>query len=179
MKIVISNMVCDRCVIVIGDILQKHNIHDYEISMGYINFIEQISSHQLDELKFDLVKVGFEIVEAKVEKIIESIKATLINHLNNLQNGDNIKMSHFITQHISYDYSYLSDIFSKTENKTIEKYFIELRIDKAKELLKYSNRDISTVAYQLGYSSPQHFASQFKQYIGITPKEFRKLHVIT
>lgn len=171
-------MVCMRCIIVIESILQNLAVKNYEVAMGHISLSHPLSAEKMLELKEQLEKVGFTIVEDKVEKTIEAIKAALIKYLSVLEKGEHIKMSSYITNEVYYDYSYLSDLFSKTENKTIEKYFIELRLDKAKEMLKYSPLDLSSIAYQLGYSSPQHFANQFKQYIGITPRSFRKDHRI-
>lgn len=171
-------MVCARCIIVIESILQNLGIENYDLSMGQISFKTPLTKEKLQALRIELEKVGFAIVEDKAEKIIEAIKVALINYLNALQEGSPIKMSAYITQEVNYEYSYASDLFSKTENKTIEKYFIELRLDKTKELLKYTSLDLSSIAYQLGYSSPQHFANQFKQHIGITPRAFRKTYKI-
>ena len=176
MKIIVSNMVCNRCIMVIESILSNMGIENYIVSMGQIKLQEALSSSETEVLRKELDKVGFQLVEDKTEKIIEEIKASLVKYLDALAKGETAKMSSFITQYVFYDYSYLSDLFSKTENKTIEKYFIEMRLDKAKELLKYSADDISSIAYQLGFSTPQHFGNQFKQHVGMTPNSFRKLH---
>lgn len=169
-------MVCDRCIIVTETILNKLGVQNYEVSLGQINFKDQVSNEVQTNLREELEKVGFEIVEDKHQQVIESIKATIIKYLELLNEGTTIKMSQYISDNVYCEYSYLSDLFSKAENKTIEKYFIELRIDKAKELLKYSKDDIRTIGQLLGFSSSQHFSNQFKQYLGITPNTFRKIH---
>lgn len=58
---------------------------------------------------------------------------------------------------------------------TIEHYAILHRVEYAKELLSYSQQSVSEIAYQLGYSSPSHLTSQFKQQTGMSPKEFREM----
>lgn len=176
MKITVSHMVCSRCVIVTESILEKLGFRNFSVNMGEIELSEQPSEECMTLLKEELERVGFEIVEDKTEKIIQAIKASLVEYLEQLAQGKALKMSAYVRDKLPYEYSYLSDLFSKTENKTIEKYFIELRLDRAKEMLKYSDKDLSYIAYALGYSSPQHFASQFKQHIGMTPSAFRAEH---
>ena len=53
-------------------------------------------------------------------------------------------------------------------------YFLSLKIDKAKEMLADDNVSISTIAYDLNFSSSQHFATIFKRHTGMTPGQFRK-----
>ena len=50
----------------------------------------------------------------------------------------------------------------------------EIRIIKAKELLKTNKYTISEVAYAIGYSDPRHFSRSFKKHIGILPSEYIK-----
>ena len=47
-----------------------------------------------------------------------------------------------------------------------------LRIEKAKELLLYSDKNITQVAEELGYNSIHHFSSQFKRVVGLSPKSY-------
>lgn len=55
-------------------------------------------------------------------------------------------------------------------------YLIQLRMEKAKELLKSSNETIKNICNQVGYSDVKHFTALFKKYTGIKPGEFRKLY---
>ena len=172
MKITLSNMVCNRCVIVVESILKEMGFNDYNVEIGSIFLSNHLDEKQFFDLEHKLKNVGFEIVENRLKVVIQNIKDCVLQYLN--CNDNRINLSVFITQHIYYEYSYLSDLFSKSENKTIEQYFIELRIDKAKEKLKYETITLSEIAYELGFSSPQHFTNQFKQQTGVTPTKFRK-----
>ena len=89
--------------------------------------------------------------------------------------GERPKMSDCLSQRLNRDYSALSKLFSEVRGITIERFAIIHRIEYAKELLCYSQLSTSEVAYKLGYSSPAHLSSQFKQVTGMTPKEFRAL----
>ena len=85
------------------------------------------------------------------------------------------KLSEFITDKIAYEYSYLSDLFSSIEGKTIEQFFINQRIEKVKELIVYDQLSLTEIAYQTGFSSVHHLSSQFKKVTGLTPSHFKKI----
>ena len=85
------------------------------------------------------------------------------------------KMSDYLSRLLNKDYSTLSKLFSEVRGMTIERFAIVHRIEYAKELLCYSQLATSEIAYTLGYSSPAHLSSQFKQVTGMTPKEFRAM----
>ena len=48
-----------------------------------------------------------------------------------------IKLSNYPASNVNHEYTYLSSLFSSVEGSTIKNYFIEQRIEKAKELLMY------------------------------------------
>jgi len=66
-------------------------------------------------------------------------------------------------------------LFSEVEGITIEKYLINQKIEKIKELLVYDELSLNEIAYQLGYSSVAHLSTQFKKVTGLTPTHFKKL----
>jgi two-component system response regulator YesN len=47
-------------------------------------------------------------------------------------------------------------------------------MEKAKELLKYSNEKVINISKQCGYNEVYYFSHSFKKYTGESPKEFRK-----
>jgi len=173
---VISGMVCQRCVLVVKGILDRLHLPYVSVQVGQIIAERAYSSEELEMLQQELKEVGFELATGRIEQLITQIKSRVRKYLDNLEHEQLPNLSKYITEEIFYDYSYLSDLFSSTENKTIEQYFIELRLDKIKEQLVYTQKSLSSIAYDLGFSSPQHFTNQFKQHTGQSPSQFRKLH---
>jgi AraC family transcriptional regulator len=105
MKMIISHMVYDRCIIVTEAILNKLGVQNYEVSLGHIKFKDQVSNEILTNLREELQKVGFEIVEDKHQQLIESIIATIIKYLEFLNEGTTLKMSQYISDNVYYEYS--------------------------------------------------------------------------
>ncbi|TNF45015.1 MAG: AraC family transcriptional regulator, partial [Bacteroidetes bacterium] len=50
----------------------------------------------------------------------------------------------------------------------------EIRIREALRLLKHSEKNISEIAYQLGFSDPLYFSKYFKKEVGVAPQQYRK-----
>lgn len=70
--------------------------------------------------------------------------------------------------------NYLCLLFKKETGKTINQYITEIRIEKAKELLKDRRIKLYEVAELLGYSDPNYFSKIFKKMTNLNPSEFRE-----
>lgn len=69
---------------------------------------------------------------------------------------------------------YLSDLLKKETGMGVQEHVNNYVIQKAKNLLLSSNFSVSEIAYQLGFTYPQHFSKSFKKKTGVSPAEFRK-----
>jgi len=86
-----------------------------------------------------------------------------------------VNLSDYLSEKLNFDYTYLANLFSEVEGKTIEKFFIAHKIEKAKELLVYDELNLTEIADKLHYSSVAHLSNQFKRITGLTPSHFKKL----
>lgn len=170
-------MVCNRCILTVENILKENKIPYNAVSLGEVDLERNLSKDEITSIQTSLHKVGFELIETRVNKIIEDIKQSVLEYINLGLDSQNQKLSSFITSKISYDYSYLSDLFSSVEGKTIEQYFILQRIEKVKELLVYNQLSLTEISYQTGFSSVHHLSSQFKKVTGLTPSHFKKIGI--
>lgn len=68
--------------------------------------------------------------------------------------------------------AYFSRCFKQITNTTYKDCLIEIRMQKAVELLK-TNRKISDIALQVGYPNPNRFNINFRHYTSYTPSEYR------
>ncbi len=140
--------------------------------------INKLDADTADKLRTELNGTGFELIEMRVNKIVESIKQLVMDYLKISSENPGKKLSEFITDKIPYEYSYLSDLFSSIEGKTIEQFFITQRIEKVKELIVYDQLSLTEIAYQTGFSSVHHLSSQFKKVTGLTPSHFKKIGAV-
>lgn len=75
--------------------------------------------------------------------------------------------------HVFVSPTYLSILFKKKLGVTFIDYLINLRLEKAKALLRETAKRTYEVAAETGYGDPQYFSVCFKKYTGLTPTEYR------
>lgn len=175
--ILVKNMVCHRCVMAVEQILQN-TVVDYEtVLVGEIHLKQAISETKKQELAQKLSAIGLELIDNRATGIIEKIKQLVIKKARNEvdEMEKKVKLSTYLSRNLFHEYSYLSSLFSNVEGRTIENYFIQQRIEKAKELLVYGEMTLSAIALEMEYSSTAHLSSQFKQVTGLTPSHFKKV----
>lgn len=79
-----------------------------------------------------------------------------------------------VAEHINLNASYFSRCFKEETGFSFVDYMKKLRIDKAKEFLKYSGMKVYEVSEALGYHSVQYFSTLFKNIVGVTPQEYKE-----
>ena len=172
----IKNMVCDRCITAVKDLMDKVEINYTDVNLGEVIIAEnELSNDQLNKLSKELVSIGFELIDDKKKRLIESIKTKIIELVHHTEGQSALKLSVVLSNSLEYDYNYLSNLFSSIEAVTIEHFYIQQRIEKVKELLVYNELTTSEIADKLGYSSVAYLSSQFKKVTGLTPSQFKKL----
>ena len=169
-------MVCDRCIKVVKEEIEKlsYNVNKIKLGEATVESKKKLNIGKIEEV---LNKNGFELLDNEQFKLIEQIKILILEyiHYQSEELFAQEKLSEYISKKMGYSYQYLSNLFSSWENHTIENYIISQRIEKVKELLVYNQLTLSEISYRLGYSSVQHLSSQFKKVTGFVPTKFKKL----
>lgn len=111
----------------------------------------------------------------------KSIIAQIENMLNDYFTENNIKEKglpsvKFLADHVNLSASYLSDLLKKETGKNAQEHIHFYLIEKAKNYLINSEKNINEIAYSLGFEYPQYFIKLFKQKTGNTPMEYRNLN---
>lgn len=79
-----------------------------------------------------------------------------------------------ISDELNYNPNYISSIFKKEKGITFSDYLIEVRFNKAKELLIHTDLTVKEIAKRLKYSNSQNFIRSFKKRESTTPGRFRQ-----
>ena len=167
----IKNMVCDRCKSTVLRELEALGCDIISVELGQI-ILDENTDIRYSKLEEVLKKHGFEIIKDETEILIEEIKIALIKKI---ENQDYANLSSFLTKRFNKSYSALSKLFSKTEGVTIEKYEINLKIEKVKEMIQLRQLNFSEIAYSLNYNNSSHLARQFKNVTGMSMTTFKNL----
>ncbi len=78
-----------------------------------------------------------------------------------------------VASRVNLSASHFSVVFSQETCQTFKEFLTEIRIKKAKELLRTTSLRAADIAYQVGYNDPHYFSSVFKKNTGLSPIEFR------
>jgi len=168
-------MVSERCKIAVNDVFKKHGLHLTKIELGEIELLEPVSADVCLKLKKTLQTIGFELIEDKRAVLIERIKNIIIEMVHHSDSSIKMNFSDYLSQNLHHNYTYLANIFSKTQGVSIEQFIISHKIERVKELILYDELNITEIAYKMNYSSVAHLSGQFKKYTGLTPSSFKKL----
>jgi len=168
-------MVCSRCKMVIRTELENIGLKPLSVELGEVEIQENDIGFVKEQLLKKLHSLGFDLIDNKKSKIIEKIKNLIVDLVQNKNNEIKTNLSDYLSENLHQDYSTLSNLFSEVENITIEKYFINQKIEKVKELLTYNELTLSEIAYQLNYSTASHLSNQFKKVTGFSPSYFKQL----
>jgi YesN/AraC family two-component response regulator len=79
-----------------------------------------------------------------------------------------------LAQEFHVSQSYVKRLFSQYKQTGAIHLFNSMKIDKAKQLLRESDRNVSQIAEFLGYDNSFYFCSQFKKFTGMSPLEYRR-----
>ena len=110
--------------------------------------------------------------------IITRFEQFLINHYNN----NELKKEGFLTVKYCADKmnlspNYLSDLLKNETGKNTQEHIYLYLLERAKTLLLGTNNTVNEIAFELGFEYPQNLTKLFKNKVGLTPSEYRKVQL--
>ena len=159
----------------VKETLKLLGLHYIIVDLGEIEIMEDLSDEQRAQLKKVLLESGLELMDDKKAILIEKIKNVIIEMVHHNDELPKINYSDYISEKLSYDYTYLSNIFSEVKGMTIQQFIIVHKIERVKELLIYEELNLTEISYKMNYSSVAHLSTQFKKVTGLTPSHFKQL----
>ena len=168
-------MVCIRCQMVVKAELETLGIRYDYVKIGEAGIIGEIQPEQKEQLKIELEKAGLLLIDNKKAVLVEKIKNMIIELVHYTDDQIKVNLSDYLSEKLDYNYTYLANLFSEEKGITIEKFFLNHRIERVKELIIYDELNLSEIAWKMHYSSVAHLSNQFKKHTGLTPSQFRML----
>ena len=77
---------------------------------------------------------------------------------------------------VGFSPSYFSVLFKKEAGEGFSKYLINVRMERARELLQETNYPVAEICREVGYSDVKHFVQTFRKATGLNPAQYRKLY---
>lgn len=103
------------------------------------------------------------------DKLVYNIGKYVVVHVDEKLSLDKVAKGVFLNP------SYVSHIFKKVTNMSFSNYLAEVKVDRAKVLLRDNNIKIRDVARIVGYDNPEYFTKIFRKKIGCTPIDYQAM----
>lgn len=153
----------------------KYGVTDYLLKPISLDDLNEalVNAREIIYKKRSVISRNSDIENAIDISTDEAIKdSTVVEMINFIKNNyqDKISISD-LSKKLAYSESMLNRKFKKEVHITFNEYLNRYRINKAIELLKNSDYNITEISYMCGYSSAKYFSRVFKKYLGISPSD--------
>jgi len=142
-------------------------LNSIESTLAKIDSVEQ-----LRDQAYQILSIGLAFRDSQpngqYKSLIRQAKEYLEQHFTDPELALNE-----VAAHVNLSASHFSVVFSQETDQTFKEYLTEIRLNKAKELLRMTSLRSADIAYQVGYNDPHYFSSVFKKNTGLSPIEFR------
>jgi len=79
-----------------------------------------------------------------------------------------------IAQHVCISRRQLERLFKQHLDRVPSQYYLELRLNRARQMLRQTSKSIIQIGLSCGFSSGPHFSSAYRNHFGVTPREDRQ-----
>lgn len=162
------------------------------IRFAVVAYLESIGARQTEYL--EKIENAVLVIRNDDSEIVEyfvtmlQIAVRIRDEINSFQSGKMLKKAleyidgnydrdtlslNLVAENIGMSANYLSAIFSQNMQKTFVEYVTEKRIEKAKKLLKQTDKASGEIAKEIGYKDAHYFSFVFKKLQGCSPREYR------
>lgn len=153
----------------------KYGVTDYLLKPISLDDLNEalVNAREIIYKKRSVISRNSDIENAIDISTDEAIKdSTVVEMIGFVKDNyhDKISISD-LSKKLAYSESMLNRKFKKEVHITFNEYLNRYRINKAIELLKNSDYNITEISYMCGYSSAKYFSRVFKKYLGISPSE--------
>ncbi len=152
--------------------------NDSKIIKGLDLYLEKvINSVNLDQIQLELNNM-IKHRQSKLEETDDSISPIILKLLRNIEENYSKDLN---LKEISETYNinsiYLGQLFQKETGILFSDYLNNFRVNKAKNLLVETSLKAAEIGELVGYANKNYFYRKFKDIVGITPSEWRKINL--
>lgn len=164
-------------ILAIGNRFSMDNTSFSEVFGQKYNYLDKINRiEDLRNLKLWLTNYFAWIMDYSATKLnVTETDVTIKAKRYIIDNYEDADLSlNKVAEYVGLNEKYFTSRFTKEAGETFTSYLTEIRIQKAKELLKNTNFKVYEISELVGYHNVEHFNRMFKKLNKISPAQFRK-----
>lgn len=172
----VKYMVSLRCKMTLREELGKAGLK-YSISPhGAVQFLEETTEAQLEELNKNLLESGLELLDKNDSMLIDRIINTVIEVVHYSNELPNLSFEDIIGKSLrSGSEEAILKIFSDVKGMSIMQFIVLQKIERVKELLLYEDLSLAEIAQKLRYKNEHYLIAQFEKFTGLSPNYFKEM----
>ena len=156
--------------------IEKRVLAEAENVSAYERFdvMSIVKLETLEEIKHYVIHflIGLKDVLSHSQK--ESHRSIIKKTIHHMEQECQFASLQSVAQKVYMTPTYLSLLFKMNTGKTFIEHLTDIRIDKAKDMLKSTHFKNYEVAEKVGYQDPRYFSQIFKKKVGLSPSEYRE-----
>lgn len=156
---------------VLADMEVETDAEFVELRASFVSFHFETLSGLQNQLNH-LVSLACKLINDKRSGAKNRLKEDLLDYISK-NFSDSTLCLDSIAQHFGFSSSYISRYFKEQTGETLIKYLDNLRIKRAKQLLRETNLSLQELLLQVGYTDKTNFIRKFKKLENVTPIQYR------
>ncbi len=149
-------------------VLLSRQIIDSGISISINrNFLENNSPFKLQDELVTIANHIYSMYYSQSKDILVIAKEYISDHF------DKAITLEEVAEIVKLSPQYFSKTFKERAGCSFIDYLTELRVERAKELIRSNQKSVKEVCYHVGYKDPNYFSRVFKKYTGISPRDYK------
>ncbi len=169
----VKPVVCHCCVRIIKEEMEKNKINLVHIAAGDVTLAYDENAFNETEIENLFNKNGFQVIKNQEKIFVDKIKKTVTDLIQYAENK-NAGFIENLVEKLDCSFSYLSSIFAKYEDLSLDEFIEKHKIEKAKYYLKSGELSVCEIAHTLEYPYSTDFEKIFYKYSGTKVSDFIK-----
>lgn len=145
----------------------RNEIEEFNILEGKVDSVEGTAKYLCG-----IIDKALEIRNTNANKKYNDVVERIMEYIDEHYGDEELSLN-FLASHFNFSPNHLSMMFNKQMGVSFIKYLTDYRMNKAKELLRCTNKRSVDISLEVGYKDPHYFSYCFKKYQGITPTQYR------
>lgn len=143
-----------------------------ELLPGVQAISHNVTKEEMKTYICDVLQRALELREQKSKSQSRSLIRQALEYIDRNFADENISLKE-VAGYINVSANYFSAMFSQEMRQTFVEYLTRKRMERAKELLRQTDKRSAEVAAEVGYKDPHYFSFVFRKTQGCTPRDYR------
>lgn len=148
------------------------NREEHTRLMNNQSFDLHIKPEEMEVYFIDMLQAALQIRDRESEYQSGKVLRKALEYIDENFDRDSLSLNE-VANEVNVSANYLSAVFSQHQEKTFVEYITGKRMEKAKKLLKTTEKSSGDIAQEVGYKDPHYFSFVFKKTQGLSPREYR------